>query len=831
MRYYTNVQMVGNDFLVRGYEGGKSFTSREKFQPTMFVPSKKKTKYKTLDGQYVQSIKPGTVRETREFVKTHSEVEGFEIFGNNRYIYQYISEKYPETEIKFDIKKMNLVTIDIEVQSENGFPTVEKCDEELLLISLQDYNTKRILTFGVGPYRTQDKMVKYVQCNDEYDLLQHFINYWSHTPPEVVTGWNCQLYDIPYLAKRITRVLGDKAMKKLSPWGLVTNEEIYMMGRPQLVYDIAGVTVLDYMDLYKKFTYKAQESYRLDYIGEVELGNKKLDHSEFDTFKDFYTKGWNKFVDYNVQDVRIVDGLEEKMKLIELAITMAYDAKVNFTDVFYQVRMWDMIIYNDLKRKGIVIPPKKDQDKSEKYAGAYVKEPKPGMYDWVVSFDLNSLYPHLIMQYNISPETLLDDRFPNVSVDRLLNEEVDLSSLEDVTVCPNGAMFTTKTRGFLPKLMEKIYSERVVFKKKMIQAKKDYEKKPTKALEKEISRCNNIQMAKKIQLNSAYGAIGNQYFRYYMLANAEAITLGGQFSIRWIENRMNRYMNKVLKTENKDYVIASDTDSIYLHLGPLVQVIFKDREKNVESIVSFLDKICEVEFEKYISSSYEALATYVNAYDQKMFMKRETIAERGIWTAKKRYMLNAWDIEGVRFAEPKLKMMGIEAVKSSTPAPCRKMIKDAISIIMNESEDNVQKYIRKMRSDFRNMDPAEIAFPRTCNNVEKYRNRLTIYSKGTPMHVRGSLLFNHYLKQKNLEGKYNVINNGEKIKFCYLKNPNPIHENVISFISEFPKEFGLSQYIDYDLQFEKSFIEPLKAILDSIGWSVEKTATLESFFV
>ena len=831
MRYYTNVQMVGNDFLVRGYEGGKSFTSRESFQPTMFVPSKKKTKYKTLDGKYVQSIQPGTVRETREFNKSHGDVDGFDIYGNNRYIYQYISEKYPENEIKFDLKKMSLVTIDIEVQSEHGFPTVEKCDEELLLISLQDYNTKRILTFGVGPYRTQDKMVKYVQCNDEYDLLQHFINYWSHNPPEVVTGWNCQLYDIPYLAKRITRVLGDKSMKKLSPWGLVTNEEIYMMGRPQLVYDIAGVTVLDYLDLYKKFTYKAQESYRLDYIGEVELGQKKLDHSEYDTFKEFYSKGWNKFVDYNVQDVRIVDGLEEKMKLIELAITMAFDAKVNFTDVFYQVRMWDMIIYNDLKKKGIVIPPKREQDKSEKYAGAYVKEPKPGMYDWVVSFDLNSLYPHLIMQYNISPETLLDDRFPNVSVDRLLNEQVDLSSLEDVTVCPNGAMFTTKTRGFLPKLMEKIYSERVIFKKKMLEAKKSYEKTPTKALEREISRCNNIQMAKKIQLNSAYGAIGNNYFRYYMLANAEAITLGGQFSIRWIENRMNKYMNRVLKTTEKDYVIASDTDSIYLHMGPLVETIFKGRKVSSEDIVSFLDKVCDLELEKYISSSYEALAKYVNAYEQKMFMKRETIAERGIWTAKKRYMLNAWDIEGVRFAEPKLKMMGIEAVNSSTPAPCRTMIKDAISIIMNESEENVQKYIQKVRTDFRRMDPAEIAFPRTCNNVDKYTNRMTIYSKGTPMHVRGSILFNHYLKEKNLLGKYNVINNGEKIKFCYLKNPNPIHENVISFISEFPKEFGLSQYIDYDLQFEKSFIEPLKAILDSIGWSVEKTATLESFFV
>ena len=430
-----------------------------------------------------------------------------------------------------------------------------------------------------------------------------------------------------------------------------------------------------------------------------------------------------------------------------------------------------------------------------------------------------------------SPETVLDERFPSVSVDKLLNEEVDLSGLKDVTVCPNGAMFTTKKRGFLPKLMEKIYNERVIFKKKMLEAKKEYEKTPTKRLEKEIARCNNIQMAKKIQLNSAYGAIGNNYFRYYMLANAEAITLGGQFSIRWIERKINQYMNKVLKTEEKDYVIASDTDSIYLHMGDLVSRVYEGREKTTEGIVSFIDKVCQVELEKYISSSYEALASYVNAYEQKMFMKRETIAERGIWTAKKRYMLNAWDIEGVRFAEPKLKMMGIEAVKSSTPAPCRKMIKDAISIIMNESEGNVQEYIKKMRTEFRNMFHADIAFPRTCNNVAKYRSHLTIYQKGTPIHVRGSLLFNHYLKERNLLGKYNVINNGEKIRFCYLKTPNPIRENVISFINDFPVELGLAPYIDYDLQFDKSFIEPLKAILDAIGWSVEKIATLDSFFV
>ena len=831
MRYYTNVQMVGNDFLVRGYENGESFTSRESFQPTLFVPSKKKTKYKTLEGKHLQSIQPGTVRDCREFIKKHESIENFPIYGNRRYIYQYISEKYPEEEIKFDIRKMHIVTIDIEVQSERGFPSVEKCDEELLCITLENFATKRIITFGVGPFQNNDPNVHYVECKDEFELVNMFMAYWEKNPPEVVTGWNCQMYDIPYLAKRITRLLGDKRVKSLSPWGLVTNEEIFLHGRPHTVYDIGGITVLDYLDLYKKFTYKAQESYRLDYIGEVELGQKKLDHSEYDTFKDFYTKNWQKFVEYNIQDVKLVDALEEKMKLVELAITMAYDAKVNFNDVFYQVRMWDMIIYNDLKKRNIAIPPKQDEVKNEKYAGAYVKEPVPGVYDWVVSFDLNSLYPHLIMQYNISPETLLDERHPTVTVDRLLAEEVDLSDLKDVTVCPNGAMFTTKERGFLPVLMDKIYKERVIFKKKMIQAKKDYEKNPSKTLEKEIARCNNIQMAKKIQLNSAYGAIGNNYFRYYKLENAEAITLGGQFSIRWIENRMNRYINKVLKTNEVDYVVASDTDSIYLNLGPLVDKVFQGREKTTEVIVGFLDKICEVELEKYISGSYEDLATYVNAYEQKMFMKRETIAERGIWTAKKRYILNAWDIEGVRFKEPQLKMMGIEAVKSSTPAPCRKLIKDVLKVIMTQTEDDVIDFVERAKIDFKKLPPQLISFPRSVSDVNKYKSTLSIYNKGTPIHARGALLFNHYIKKHGLENKYNAINNGEKIKFCYLKKPNPIHENVISFINEFPVELGLEQYIDYDLQFSKSFVEPVRAILDAIGWSLEKTVTLESFFI
>ena len=492
--------------------------------------------------------------------------------------------------------------------------------------------------------------------------------------------------------------------------------------------------------------------------------------------------------------------------------------------------MWDTIIYNYLKKRNIVIPPIVRSDKDSKYAGAYVKEPIPGKYDWVVSFDLNSLYPHLIMQYNISPETLLEERHPAATVDRILNEEINFELYSDNAVCANGSMYRKDVRGFLPELMDKIYKDRTIYKKKMLQAKQDYEKTPTKALEKEIARCNNIQMARKIQLNSAYGAIGNQYFRYYKLANAEAITLSGQVSIRWIENRMNKYLNKVLKTEGEDYVIASDTDSIYLNMGPLVESVYKGREKTTESIVTFLNKICEVELEKYIDRCYQELATYVNAYDQKMFMKRENIAERGIWTAKKRYILNVWDSEGVRYEEPKLKMMGIEAVKSSTPAPCRTMIKEGLKLMMNGTEEDVIEFIDKCRSDFKKLPPEEIAFPRSVSDVVKYKSHADIYAKGTPIHCRGALLFNHYIKEKKLTNKYSLINNGEKIKFLYLKKPNIIRENVISFIQDFPTELGLDKYIDYDLQFEKSFVEPLKAILDAIGWNVEKTVNLELFF-
>ena len=832
MKFYTNVFQIGNSMLIRGYDNGKHFSDRQEFHPTFFVPSKKKrSKWKTLDGQLVEPVKPGTIKDCREFIDKYSQVQGFNVYGNERYVHQYIAENYPQDEIKFDLSKIKLVTIDIEVAAESGFPDVFNVAEELLLITVQDYNTKFITTFGSRPYKTNPnrKNYRYVDCHNEKGLIDTFLRWWQDHTPEVVTGWNCELYDIPYLVGRVERLFGEKYAKKFSPWGIVRRNEIRIQGRDNIAYDIAGVSIMDYLDLYRKSPATPnQESFRLDHIALMELGQQKLDHSEFDTFRDFYTKNWQKFVDYNIVDVELVDKLEDKLKLIDLCCTRAYDAKINFSDVAFQVRTWDAIIFNYLKKKNIVIPQKDRNQKDEKYAGAYVKEPKPGKYDWVVSFDLNSLYPHLIMQYNISPETLLDQKHPSATVDRLLNQEIEIDG--DYAVCANGAQFKKDKKGFLPELMEKMYNERVIFKKRMIKAKKAYEKNPTKDLEKEIARCNNVQMSKKIALNSAYGAIGNQYFRYYKLANAEAITLSGQVSIRWIENKMNQKMNKILKTEEVDYVIASDTDSIFLHMGPLVEAVYEGREKTTEGIVSFLNKICEMELEPYIESSYQELADYVNAYDQKMIMKRENIADRGIWTAKKRYILNVWDSEGVRYENAKLKIMGIEAIKTSTPAPCRKFLKDAFSLLMTGTEDQVIDYIEKCRKEFKELPPEEVAFPRSLSNVEKWKSSSNMYEKGCPIHVRGAILYNHYVKKKNLDNKYAAIQNGEKIKFCYLKTPNWMHENVISFIQDFPTELDLVKHVDYELQFNKSFMEPIKVILDCIGWETERKNTLESFF-
>jgi DNA polymerase elongation subunit (family B) len=828
MIFYTHVFPFGDKMCVRGYKDGRPFLHKVDFYPTLYVPSKKDdSPWRTLEGQVVDEVKPGGVKDTREFVKRYEDVSGFDIYGNTNYACQYLSDTY-ESDIRWDMEHIKVFTIDIETKTEYGFPDIKAANEELLLITVKDLASKKIITFGVGAFVHNRDDVIYINCRDEQQLLKEFCIWWQQNYPDVITGWNTDFFDMPYLVRRIERELGETFSKKLSPWGYINERKTFIKGNEEIHYDIHGISQLDYLQLYKKFTYTKQESYRLDYIAEQELGDKKKENPG-ETFKEFYTNHWQQFVEYNIHDVELVDQMEDKMRLIELCLTMAYNAKINYEDVFSQVRMWDAIIYNHLRERRIVIPAKGYSSKAEQFEGAYVKDPLVGAHKWVASFDLNSLYPHLIMQYNISPETLTHEKI-SCNVDTLLNQSVDTSYAHrrDLALTANGWCYRKDIKGFMPELMEKMYKDRSMFKKQMLKVQQEYEHdKGNKALVKEISRLNNLQMAMKIALNSAYGAMGNQYFRYFDIRMAEGITTSGQLSIRWMANKLNVFMNKTLKTEGVDYVIAIDTDSIYMTLEHLVEKVCAG--KTDEQKIKFMDKICEDVFQPFIDDGYQELAQYMNAYSQKMVMKREVLADKAIWTAKKRYILNVHNSEGVQYAKPKLKVMGLEMVKSSTPAVIRDKLKDSISVILEGDQSKLHAYIEKFRAEFRKLPVEEIAFPRGVNGMNTYKGS-PIYAKGTPIHVRGSLLFNHHCKRMGLEKKYQAIKDGDKIKFVYVRKPNPFQEDVISFPQELPKEFALHSYVDYDLQFEKVFLDAMQTVIEPLGWRTEQQASIEDFF-
>lgn len=845
MRFYTNVQQYKNEFLVRGYENGQRVQYPVRVEPYLFTTDRvSMEEYRTLDGKKVYKKTFESSYEARKWMEENNDVSGKEIYGMTVWTYPFINDHYPE-DINYDASLISVVTIDIETSAEGGFPNIQTADKQVTAITIRKNDTSYV--FGYYDYKPSSDRIIYTKCKDENELLNKFLTTWSSKEimPDVVTGWNCEMFDMPYLINRINRILGPESAKRLSPWKIIQEREIEINGKKISIPIIVGITILDYLPLHKKFSFTTHESYKLDYIASVELGEKKLDYHElgYDNLDDFYKGDFQNYIEYNIRDVDLVYKLEDKLKFIEQVFALAYDGKVNYLDTFTTVRMWDIIIHNYLMKDKIVVPTFDVQDRIENdrtIVGAYVKDPIVGMKKWVVSFDLNSLYPHLIMQYNISPETYkttVASLATSDGVDKILDGALDDPNMRDFlidnnyTIAASGCCFDRDRQGFLPTLMERVYNDRVKYKKDMIKAKQQYQKTPTYELEKEIARCHNMQMAKKIQLNSAYGALGNMFFRWFDPKYAESITISGQLSIRWMEKNMNEYMNKMVGTTGEDYVIAVDTDSMYINFEKFVDKFYPNHTD--EETVKFLDKVCEAKIEKYIDQCYDKLGVYVNAFQQKMKMKREVIANKGIFIAKKRYILNVHNSEGVQYAEPELKMMGIEAVRSSTPGIIRDSIKQTLRIIMNGNEEDVQKYIADEKKVFMTLPYEDVAFPRGCKDMTKwlsYENGKP-FKTGTPIHVKGAILYNEQLKRLKLEKKYEPIHDGEKIKFCYLRTPNPTGEHVISTPGILPKELDLNKFIDYEKQFDKAFVEPIKTILDVIGWSVEKRFTLERFFV
>ena len=918
--FYTNVNCdihrtyrtpVKDEVLVIGYDNdGKRYKTRVSFKDAdalhMYVEDPTQSSdFRTIEGKYVKRVEFSTDKKIRDFKKGRKVTD---INGDARELYHgqktyglhsspsyknacdYYINKTWDDQVPYDFSKLTVANIDIETDSSEGFTHANAAASAVLTIALQVRGV--MFVFGCNEFTPKEKHHHYVKCKDEADLLEKFIKFWCELNIDIVTGWNVEFFDVPYLVNRIAKVLGIDHPHRLSPWyGIVKSDNLVRPGRleglrfdgrplmgqrsqggwpnasaqtrdstpvgevppdvywKERSYEIVGISTLDYMEAYKKFTYTQQESYSLNNIASVELNEKKLDYSEQESLHGLYKNDYQKFVEYNIKDVELVGRLDDKMKLLELMAAISYDGHVNLNDAYTSVRIWDVMIHNHLLKNKIVIPQINVQQKDRQNPGGYVKDPHKGkIHEWIMSFDLNSLYPHLIMQYNISPETY---KGPNKK--RILEEWVNedtgkrgwrpdpeknilaildgaynvIDNPDNCTIGGSGMMYSKDMRGFLPTLMERTYKDRVVWKDKMKAAIAD-------GNENEIARCHNMQMAKKIQLNSAYGALANPAFRWHKMDHAEAITLSGQLAIRWIEKKINEYMNNEFNRDpvagdDKDYVIAIDTDSVYVTFDKMV-----DKSKPIPENVEMLDQFVQETMEPNIDKWYQELADYTNAYEQKMIMKREVIADKGVWTAKKHYALNVWDTEGQRHKEPKRKIMGLESVKSSTPLVCRHAINNSLRIMLNENEDAFIKYIQEFKEEFKTLPYEEVAFPRGVSDIDKWsvqtRAQEIEPKKGTPIHVKGAIAYNNLVTEKNLTSRYDLIGNGSKIKFCYLKLPNITRGHVISCPSILPKQFGLDKYIDYDKQFEKSFLGPMQAIADAAGWKTEKIVTLEDFW-
>jgi DNA polymerase elongation subunit (family B) len=845
-KFYTSVERYGNNILHRGYENGKRFSYRVPFQPTLYVhtPKAGEEGYRSLtEGNLPLSPhKFGDMREAKNFIEEYKGVHGMKIFGSTNYVTQFIQEEYPD-KVAYDVSQVNIVSFDIEVDIRDGFANIDEADNEITSIAYHSSRNDKYYLLGRKDYDKAQTVtdipqenIEFIKFDTEVQLLQYFVKLWTTDYPDIVTGWNVEYFDIMYIVTRIIRLLGEETAKRLSPHKSIKKQSREVFGKVNSTYSLMGIAVIDYMDAFKKFGYKygPQESYRLDHIAYVVLGEKKIDYSEYGSLTSLYDENPQLYLDYNLKDTQLIARLEEETGLLALVMTVAYDGGVNYGDAFGTVGIWESTIYRRLIKDKVVPPLKSGPGmRAGDLVGGYVKDPKVGMHPWVVSFDLNSLYPHLMLQYNMSPETYMPEDREYVTQDMVLKGEFQ-NDRPNVSVAANGVCFSNKKLGIIPEIIDEYYNNRSVIKKQMIAAEQQFEVETDpaerKRLKREINQLHNSQMSIKIAMNSLYGATANIYFLYYINEMAEAITTSGQLSIRYAQKSVNDYLNKVLGTDNVDYIIYIDTDSIYVDFGPLVQEVFGTVDIDKDKGEEFLDRVCSTKIEQVIEEGYENLARMLGTYRNAMVMKREKITNRGIFVAKKRYILNTLNSEGVHYDKPKVSVTGLESVRSSTPEVCREKLKECFEVIMNTDEETTQKFIQDFRDEFKTLDPVAIAKTSGTDNIKKYQDKNSLYRKGCPMHVRGAIMYNHFLKQKGLDKKFETIQGGDKVKFLYLKTPNPIRENVISVPGLLPKQLGLHEYIDYELQFDKVFLSPIQSILDAVGWSAEKVNTIEDFF-
>jgi len=839
--FYTYVGVLGNKILYRGYRDGKPVMGKVDYKPTLYTPSKKNSpvlKGRQYEDQWtslydelpLEPIKFADIKEAKDFVKQYKDVSGFQVHGMDKWNYQFINEHF-KGDIEYDVSMCNIMTFDIEVITPDGsFPDIQAATAPIVLISLYSTKTEKTIVLGIKSYvPTPDDSFEYMLFSTEREMLLYFIHYISTTNPDIWTGWNTETFDIPYMVNRISRVLDSDHVKKLSPFGYIREKNVIIQGREIQTFELYGVVSLDYLELYQTLPQPRQGPFDMGYVAQQEkLTAQKLDLPG-ESFKDNYDNHFQTFVQYSAVDSIVIKELDEKLKLIDIVFSLAYLYRCNLADTFRTVLPWEIFIFNYLAERKIAVPPRK-QNLDAGFEGAWVKEPRPGMYGWVMSFDFAGLYPHVAIQWNISPDTLIQDYEP-LTVNDFLNKTPAARDAQafalanNLTLAANGTMYRKDKLGFLADLMRMTIDGRKDVKKLMLKKEQEYQDTHDEALQNVISALNNRQIAFKIAGNSGYGALGNKGFLYFDSRVAEAITLTGQFSDRHLVDAFNLKLNEIMKTGTIDYVIMGDTDSVYVNCQPIVDKFCAGF--NEDQIVSFLDKFGATVLQKVVQESIDEIYESSNGYRKVMNSKREAIASKTLVRKKKNYAMKVHNSEGVTYNPPKMKVLGLEIVRSTTPQWCRKKLKECLQMMFDKPELELRAYYAKLYAEFCTLTVEEIATPKGISDIDKWMGSNGLYIKGVPMHVRGSILYNYHTKPFE---KFPALANGDKIKYVYLKKPNPINENVISFGKKLPVELGLHKYIDYEVQFEKAFKEPLKSLTDAAGWNLEDVSTLDDFF-
>lgn len=874
--FYTNFDVDWDNILISGYKDGVKFNIKEKVKPYLFISSAVETQYKSFDGKDVARIDFDSIGEARKFIKSYQYNQEIKVYGlpmfQYVYMYDHFKNNVPDTSL------IKILNFDIETDNSNGYPDSNLADKQINVITLKLFGSKECYTLALGNWDGGEHEVEIQKLRDagyhlnfksfeqEKDLLKEFVKIWKNLKPDVITGWNIDGFDVQYIIKRLKYNFGDKYPYKLSPFGKIKSGKVEVYNKQIDSYNIVGIPSLDYMKIYKKFTPGREESYSLNYLSGKLINATKLDYSEYGTLSDLQKKDFAKYISYNIIDVIRVEQIDQTINYMSIAFEIAYESKTTFTDCFGTIRVWDVMIHNYLMDRNTVVPLYTGKMKSQSIEGGYVKQPIIGKHKWVMSFDFKSLYPHLCMSFNLSPETFVGmfERIKDDPVKYFLENKIlaihDKLVEKNVCIAGNGAIYKRDKQGFIPAIMENLFAKRashsaeeehytkLLEKIREVKLKRGLTEKLTGSVsiddqtnfddltDKEIlqlerkytikeTQCARNSWAIKILLNGGYGAITNDSNRFFSNDIAESFTLSGRMSTKTVERYVNKKLNGILNTDGQDYIIACDTDSIYVKLDTLVER-FKGKDQDP---VDFLEEYSDT-IQQWIKEALETIYYQTNIFQKKLRMSLESIGS-AIWTAKKKYMMSLPSYKKVRYNPPKIKIQGIEAVRSSTPRIIREWIKKAIPIALSDNDQALKKFVDDKWGEYINLGFNDISMPKGTNDIEAYYDKTNIYKDATPMHIRGCLLYNHYLEQNNLTDHIEKIKSGDKIKVMYLKLPNPIMENAISTPEELPGELNVfEKYIDYEKQFEVSFLNPIKRITEAADINISDQINIEQFF-